>query len=87
MNPDDEAVELSSKVTLDLKPGEVISYRTCGGGGYGSPHRRNPQAVLGDVREGKVSLERARDIYGVAVDPQTWQVDELETARLRVSRA
>ena len=87
LNPDDEAVELSSKVTLDLKPGEVISYRTCGGGGYGSPHRRNPQAVLGDVREGKVSLERARDIYGVAVDPQTWQVDELETARLRVSRA
>ena len=32
-----EGVEtrLSSKTTLDLEPGDVISVRTCGGGGYG----------------------------------------------------
>jgi hypothetical protein len=39
--------------------------------------------VLVDVREGKVSLERARDIYGVAIDPGDWSIDATETARLR----
>jgi len=87
LNPDGKSVELRSKVTLDLKPGDVISYRTCGGGGYGPPHERDPQAVLRDVREGKVTLERARDIYGVVINPQSWRVDEEETTRLRVDKA
>lgn len=75
--------ELGSKVTVQLSPGQVISYRTCGGGGYGLPTHRDPQLVLRDVREGKVSAQRARDIYGVAVNPDTWTIDEPETARLR----
>jgi N-methylhydantoinase B len=83
LNPDGEGVELGSKITLELKPGQVISYRTCGGGGYGPPTERDPQLVLRDVREGKVSLARARQLYRVAIDPDTWQVDELETAKLR----
>ena len=41
----------------------MISIRTCGGGGYGPPEERDREAVLRDVREGKVSRERARDIY------------------------
>ncbi len=80
---DNRETELGSKVTLQLSPGQVISYRTCGGGGYGLPTQRNPQLVLRDVREGKVSAQRARDIYGVAVNPDTWTIDEPETARLR----
>ena len=39
--------------------------------------------MLRDVRDGKVSLERARTVYKAAVDPGTWTVDETETARLR----
>jgi N-methylhydantoinase B len=74
---------LGSKVTLELQPGDVVSYRTCGGGGYGPPHAREPERVLRDVREGKVSAERARRVYGVAVDTRTWTVDADETARLR----
>jgi N-methylhydantoinase B len=58
---------LSSKSTIDLVPGDVISIRTCGGGGYGPPEERDREAVLRDVREGKVSAERARDIYKVEV--------------------
>jgi N-methylhydantoinase B len=83
LNPDAEATELGSKVTIELKPGDVVSYRTCGGGGYGPPNQRNPQAVLGDVREGKVSLERAREVYRVAIDPKAWQIDTKETTKLR----
>ena len=83
LNPDAEATKLGSKVTVQLKPGDVISYRTCGGGGYNPPAIRHPQAVLRDVKDGKVSLERARDLYQVAINTETWSVDTEETAKLR----
>jgi N-methylhydantoinase B len=83
LNPDGEARSLGSKTTVELQPGDVVSYRTCGGGGYGPPAERDPGRVLGDVREGKVSLARAREVYGVAIDAARWTIDEAETARLR----
>ncbi|MGQ9682009.1 MAG: hydantoinase B/oxoprolinase family protein [Anaerolineae bacterium] len=83
LNPDRESVELSSKTTIQLKAGDVVSYRTCGGGGYGPPEERDPARVLSDVREGKVSAQRALSIYRVAIDTQGWTVDAQETARLR----
>jgi len=76
---------LGSKVTLELQPGDVVSYRTCGGGGYGPPQNREPERVLRDVREGKVSVDRARDLYRVAIDTRSWTVQAAETARLRGS--
>jgi len=85
LNPDGDAIELGSKTTVQLKPGDVVSYRTCGGGGYGPPQARQPQQVLQDVRTGKVSAERARQIYGVAINTQSWRVDEAETEKLRQS--
>jgi N-methylhydantoinase B len=63
-----EERRLGAKVTIDVEPGDVISYRTCGGGGYGPPSERDPGLVLRDVREGKVSVERAREVYGVVVE-------------------
>ena len=36
---------LGAKTTLDVVPGDVISYRTCGGGGYGPPADRDPARV------------------------------------------
>jgi N-methylhydantoinase B len=83
LNPDGEVQELGSKVTVELEPGDVVSYLTCGGGGYGPPQERDPALVLRDVRDGKVSVERAREIYRVAIDTQAWVVDEVETAKLR----
>ncbi len=83
LNPDGEATMLSSKTTIELKSGDIISYRTCGGGGYGSPTNRDPEHVLHDVREGKVSKDRAREIYGVVIDPEQWTVDQEQTAKLR----
>jgi N-methylhydantoinase B len=54
---------LGAKVTIEVQAGDVVSYRTCGGGGYGPPEERDPEAVARDVREGKVSLSRAREVY------------------------
>lgn len=86
LNPDGERRRLGSKTTLELSPGDVVSYRTCGGGGYGPPESRDPERVLRDVREGKISLVRAREVYRVAIDPATWTVDEPATAHLRADR-
>jgi N-methylhydantoinase B len=78
---DGAETRLGSKTTVELVPGDVISVRTCGGGGYGPPEEREPERVLRDVLEGKVSAERARTIYRVAVDDRS--VDAAATADLR----
>ena len=57
----------SARRRRSTRPGDVISVRTCGGGGYGPPEEREPERVLRDVLEGKVSAERAREVYGVAI--------------------
>ena len=85
LNPDIEATKLGSKVTVQLKPNDVVSCCTCGGGGYGPPETRAPQLVLRDVRDGKISIERAKEVYKVIVDKATWIVNTGETAKLRVA--
>lgn len=72
---------LLSKTTLDLVPGDVISIRTCGGGGYGPPEKRDPERVLRDVLEGKIGAGRAREIYGVAI--VDGRLDRARTEALR----
>ncbi|MPZ93484.1 MAG: hydantoinase B/oxoprolinase family protein [Propionibacteriales bacterium] len=47
--------------------GEVIRIRTTGGGGWGDPLDRPYDDVLQDVRWGKVSVDGARDDYGVVL--------------------
>jgi N-methylhydantoinase B len=81
LDPDGEAVRLGAKLTLDLPADTVLSYRTCGGGGWGPPAERDPALVLADVREGKVSAERARDVYRVVLDGDAVDVTGTEALR------
>ena len=67
----------------DLQPEDVLINRSGGGGGWGDPRRRDPQLVLVDVRNGYVSERSAREDYGVAIDTQSWTVDETATVTLR----
>lgn len=76
-----EERRLPAKATVELEAGDVVSYRTCGGGGYGPPEERDPARVLRDVLEDKVSTERARDFYRVVVAGR--ELDEAATAELR----
>jgi N-methylhydantoinase B len=87
IHPNGEAVTVSAKATLELQPGDIVSYRTCGGGGYGPPWRRDSARVLRDVRQGKISLARARTAYGVVIDQADWQVDQGATTGLRAAGA
>ncbi len=74
---------LDSKVTVHLDPGDVISYRTCGGGGYGPPIEREPSQVLDDFIVGKISLNRALDAYKVVILPDSKSIDFQATNELR----
>jgi len=66
-----------------LKPGDVVTIDAAGGGGYGNPLERDPEMLETDVREGYVGVEKAREYYGVAIDPKTFKVDIEATKKLR----
>ena len=70
--------------------GEAIAYHYGGGGGWGDPLARDPARVLDDVLDEYVSLESARDDYGVVLTGSlaevTLAVDGPATAALRARR-
>jgi len=68
-----------------MKPGDVIIMDAAGGGGYGDPLARDPEMVQEDVIQGYVSLEKAREDYGVVIDPATMKADLAATDELRRS--
>lgn len=77
---------LTSKCTgLVINRGDVVCVHTPGAGGWGDARARDPQKVLEDVQEGKVSRESAEKNYGVALRQQDgiWTLDEEGTRRLR----
>ncbi|WP_435145801.1 hydantoinase B/oxoprolinase family protein [Halobaculum sp. P14] len=61
----DDLEKLAAKHTRDLGDGDVVSVRTPGGGGYGDPADRDRDAVLRDLRLGKLTASAAADRYGV----------------------
>lgn len=71
------------KSKIHLKKDDILTIELAGGGGFYPPQERDPEAVLWDVLNGQVSLETARDVYGVAVDLAREKVDYEETKRLR----
>jgi N-methylhydantoinase B len=77
----------SKVLTQRLQKGDAFTLRAGGGGGFGPPHERDPQKVAHDVRQGYVSLRAAADLYGVALDETTLEVDEPATTRLRATLA
>ena len=66
-----------------LNPGDVVIMDAAGGGGFGDPLGREMELVERDVREGYVSIEGAKNDYGVAINPETGKVDVIATQKLR----
>ena len=77
--------ELGTYARVTVLPGESIVSVSCGGGGYGAPHERDPVRVERDVREGWVTHARARDVYAVEVRADG-SLDLDGTKRLREGR-
>ncbi len=49
-----------------LRPGDRVVMDAAGGGGYGEPKERDPEALARDLREGKVSREGASRDFGLS---------------------
>jgi len=64
----DPAVPVRPKTRTLLPAATEVTLSLPGGGGYGPPSQRDPARVLEDVRNGYVSMDRARSDYGVDVD-------------------
>ncbi len=73
----------TGKGSFVVPEGSTLFLRTPGGGGYGSPLRRDPEAVRRDVENGVVTADRAREDYGVVLDPRGERVDVAATSTLR----
>jgi N-methylhydantoinase B len=67
---------------LQVKKGTVLTTYTGGGGGFEKPFERNPENVLNDVINKYVSIEKARDHYGVVID-EDLQIKKEGTLKLR----
>ena len=80
-----ERVAKSKEILRNIPSGTVLRQRAGGGGGYGPPGERPAELVAGEVRDGIVSPEAARELYGVAVDPETLELDRDATGALRES--
>jgi len=82
--PDDRVYATTSKdLVTDIPSGTLYVQEAGGGGGYGSPFERPAQRVREEVKNGIVSIDAARRLYGVAVDPETFELLAEETTRLR----
>lgn len=88
---------LPRKTLVRLQPQTHVEFRFPGGGGYGSALQRPVEDVVADVVNGYVSLDAAREEYGVAVQyvgpseatirpPEHFRVDQAETERLRAEQ-
>jgi hypothetical protein len=71
-----------------LKKGDHIYYNTSGGGGFGNPLDRDPELVLRDVMDDWITLDCAKEWYGVAIkvidaEALNFQIDMEATKKLR----
>jgi N-methylhydantoinase B len=68
------------------EPGDVITFDSAGGGGFGDPLDREIADVERDVKFAYVSTQQAEKIYGVVVDPESGDADLEATENLRAAK-
>jgi N-methylhydantoinase B len=67
LHPDGSREVLPPMFSIEIDDGDVYEHRTAGGGGWGDPLQRDPDAVAADVLNEKVSREAALRLYGVVI--------------------
>lgn len=82
--PDGKVYKATSKDLIESVPsGTILFQQAGGGGGYGNPDLRSPDQVVREVKNGVISVERAKQDYGVVVDPITLELNLEETKEIR----
>ncbi len=83
LNPDRNPAPLPSKLTMNMKQGDLFRHEVAGAGGWGDPLERDPKLVLKDVRNDFVSPRSAREDYGVVLTGDPLAVDDAATRETR----
>jgi N-methylhydantoinase B len=73
---------------IEIKKGDHLWFSQSGGGGIGDPRERDPELVIKDVMDGWLSVEAAKEFYGVVIkvgdeEALEYEVDEKATEELR----
>ncbi|GLU29769.1 hydantoinase B/oxoprolinase family protein [Brucella sp. NBRC 12950] len=66
---------------LNVNAGDTVTFLTPGAGGWGNPHKRDPNAVLRDVLDGFVTRDAAHTDYGVVIHNGAIDKDATEAKR------
>ena len=85
INPGPGEQVIHGKESREFAYGDVLSFQQSGAGGYGDPFARDPARVLDDVLDDYVSIDAARDQYGVVIAGTGYdlRIDEAATSDLR----
>ena len=80
--------ELPLSGVFEIEVGQALEILANGGGGFGDPLNRDPEMVRHDVLRRWISVEKARDVYGVVLGPESdeYAVDREATKKLREAR-
>ena len=81
---DGRRVEIGKTTVYRATFGDTVHIRGSGGGGYGDPNQRDAEAVACDVADGRISAERASELYGVVTKGA--ELEREATALLRAER-
>tara|TARA_B100001123_G_scaffold448862_1_gene611737 strand:+ start:131 stop:1813 length:1683 start_codon:yes stop_codon:yes gene_type:complete len=66
-NSENERMLPSKTAYINLAQNCVVSLESAGGGGYGPPEDRDRKKIIEDIKNGYVSAEKARDVYGLNI--------------------
>jgi len=82
--PDGRTYKTTSKDLVEDVPQKTVLFQQAGGGGgYGDPFLRDPELVAREVKNGILSLDKAKELYGVVLHPETFELDKAGTEKIR----
>ncbi|MCF8095318.1 MAG: hydantoinase B/oxoprolinase family protein [Desulfobacteraceae bacterium] len=71
------------RLPIHFKTGDHFIISSGGGAAVGRPEQRDPEAVLRDVKNDLVSVQMAKNVYKVVIDPDNLEINQKETEFLR----
>lgn len=81
-----EKIPVRCEDAVTMEPGDTLMAKSGGGGGVGNPLNRDIEKVRMDALNQYISVKKAKEVYGVVIDPDTFKVDLKATRKLRESK-